>query len=182
MAIMISKYRHKEISWVILDSPTEEEIAYILEEWDIPSFIREDVTKENKEDIIRLEYGYIFAHLNLPNPPFEKNEKNRLIFIANSNFIIVIHDKPIQALNQFSKEMELDAIIDTEKRLGTNDSRLLFANLLKSLYINSEKQIVTDNARIKFLKKQLHDQNKKFRLLAVLSFLLLGAIILISCL
>ena len=87
---MISKYSHRELNWVDLESPTEEEVAYILEEYTIPLFIKEDISRKPKEDIVRLDHSFIFAYLNPPQFPLDENKDNRLIFIANDNFIIII--------------------------------------------------------------------------------------------
>lgn len=177
---MISKYSHRELNWVDIESPTEEEVAYILEEYTIPLFIKEEIARKPKEDIVRLDHGFIFAYLNPPQFPLDENKDNRLIFIANDNFIIIIHDEPIQALGEFAKEVELDTI--TEERLETNDSRLLFAHLLKNLYINSQKQLVEKEIEIKNLKKQLIKNKEKLRLFRWLFIISLMAIILIVCL
>jgi len=174
---VISKYKHKELAWVDLESPSDEEVAYILEEYNIPLFIKEEILSKPKEDIIRLEQGYIFAYLNLARILSDKSTSNRLIFIANDNFIIVIHDKPIQALGEFSKEMELDIV--TEEKFGTNNNKLLFAHLLKSLYVNSQNQLASDEDKIKILEKQILREKKRLKLLIILSFILIGAIILI---
>jgi Mg2+ and Co2+ transporter CorA len=177
MVVMISKYKHKGLNWIDLESPSGDEVAYILEEYNIPLFIKEEITSKPKDDIIRLEQGYIFAYLNLARILPDKSTSDRLIFVANDNFVIVIHDKPIQAFGEFSKEMELDIV--TEEKFGTNNNKLLFAHLLKSLYVNSQKQLTSDEDKIKIIEKQILNEKKKLKLLIVLSFVLFGAIILI---
>ena len=115
---MISKYKHKGLNWVDLESPTEEEITYILEEYAIPVFIKDEISLKSKEDIIKLDNSYIFAHLNLPDYSQGGNNSNRLIIVTNDNFIVLIHDEPIDALRELSKEMELDTL--TEEKFGSN--------------------------------------------------------------
>jgi len=176
---MISKYRHKELVWVDLESPTEEEVAYITEEYTIPPFIKENIARNSQEDIINLDNSFTFAYLNLPRVLTSKKENNRLIFIANDSFIIVIHDEPIQALGEFSKEMELDTI--TGERFK-NNSKLMFAYLLKDLYINSQKQLVAEDTKIKIFRKQILQKSKILKSFIWLFIVSLIVIILVICL
>lgn len=180
--IMISKYKHKGLNWVDLESPTEEEIAYILEEYTIPIFIKDEISSYPKNDIVRLDYGFTFAHLNLSRVPHAEKNNNRLIFIANDNFIVLIHDEPIDNLRELSKDMELDTL--TEEKFGSNNNKLLFAHLLKNIYTNSQKQIFERDARIKHLQDKITKNNKKSKsiIIYILLSLLTVILLLLICL
>jgi Mg2+ and Co2+ transporter CorA len=170
---MISKYKHKGLNWVDLESPTEEEVIYILDEYNIPPQIKELIILSPKENKIWLNDGFIFAHLNLTPVLLKDDRNNRLIFISNDNFIIIIHDEPIEALGEFSKEIELDTI--TEEKFATNNNKLLFANLLKSLYVNSHKQLIEKDAKIYHLEKLIIHDTKKFK--SIIIYLVLSLVI-----
>lgn len=175
---MISKYNHKELTWIDLESPSEEEIFHIIEQYPIPLYIKEEIMLKTQEDRISLDNDFIFASLYFPQLLISKNKNNKLIFVVSNNFILTIHNEPMQALNIFSKEMELDII--TEEKLKISNNRLLFAYLLKSLYVNSQKQLVINEMEVKSLKKQLLQNNKKLKSLTLLSIISLIVIILIS--
>lgn len=177
---MISKYNHKELIWIDLESPSEEEIFHIIEQYSIPLYIKEEIMLETHEDRINLDNDFIFASLYFPQAEGSENRDNKLIFVVSNSFILTIHNEPMQALNIFSKEMELDII--TEEKLKISNNKLLFAYLLKSLYINSQKQLVMNYIQIKSLKKQLLKKSKKAKLLTWLFIISLIAIILIVCL
>jgi len=175
---MISKYRNKELVWTDLESPQEPEINYVLEEYNIPSIIREEMDTSLNSDIIRLYNGYIYASLSFPQLTLNKNIENKLIFIASDNYVISIHNEPIRALSAFLKEMELDTI--KNEKIDISDNKLLFANLLKSLYVNSHREIISNNTKINNLKEQIIEKNKKIKFLKKLITSLLIIIILIS--
>lgn len=177
---MISKYNHKELIWIDLESPSEEEIFHIIEQYSIPLYIKEEIMLETHEDRINLDNDFIFASLYFPQAEGSENRDNKLIFVVSNSFILTIHNEPMQALNIFSKEMELDII--TEEKLKISNNKLLFAYLLKSLYINSQKQLVMNYIQIKSLKKQLLKKSKKAKLLTWLFIISLIAIIFIVCL
>lgn len=174
---MISKYSHKELIWADLESPEDTEITYILEEYNIPSIIKEEMILAQKEDVIKLYNDYIFASLCFPQLAPDKNVDNKLIFIASDKFIISIHNEPIHALHAFLKEMELDTM--GESKANIDDNKLLLAHLLKSLYVNSHKQIIASDAKIKYLKNQIIKNNKKLKLLTLLAIITLVVIIII---
>lgn len=174
---MISKYSHKELIWADLESPKDTEITYILEEYNIPSIIKEEMVLAQKEDIIKLYNDYIFASLCFPQLTPDKNVDNKLIFIASDKFIISIHNEPIHELSAFLKEMELGTMGDNKTNI--DDNKLLFAHLLKSLYVNSHKQIIASDAKIKYLKNQIVKNNKKLKLLTLLAIITLVVIIII---
>ncbi len=143
---MISKYSHKQLVWIDLQNPTNEEIVHILEEYEIPEYIK-----------------------NMDSP-----------FCVSDDFIISFHDEPTTVLGQFFKEIEL-SIVSNDKLIIDNN-RLLFTYLLKSLYVNSERQLIINESMVKNYQKNIIKINKKNMTLKVLSFILLGAIILISIL
>lgn len=168
---MISKYRHKELTWVDLESPKAEEISYILEEYSIPSYIKEKMENGKNNDEISLDYDYFFVSIDLP-------QDNKLIFIINDSFIISIHDKPIASLSSFIKEIELN--INSSQKLDINSNKILFAHLLKNLFIGSQKELLSSKNKTENLKHQILNNNRKLKLLTTLSFVSLGAIMLIS--
>jgi Mg2+ and Co2+ transporter CorA len=165
---------HKGLNWIDLESPSKEEVDYILDEHNIPVFIREDIILKTTDDKIRLEQGYIYVHLNIQQVKDDKNENNKLVFVANDNFVIVIHTKPMQALREFGKEMELDIV--TEEKFGTNN-KLLFAHMLKNLYIDSQKQLTKKEIEVDDFKKQVINLTKKYK--SIIFYLVLSLLIVI---
>jgi len=174
---MISKYSHKELIWIDLESPTNEEISLIVDQYSVPDFIRKEIVLKPQEDKISLDYGYIFVVINNSQISSDKNNKDQMIFIVNDDFVLTIHDRPLQALNKFSKEMELDIIDGENSKINSN--KLLFTYLFKTIYINSQAQIILKDNQIKNLKKQIIKSKKKFKLSIWLFIIVLIAIIII---
>jgi hypothetical protein len=175
---MISKYSHKGLSWIDLESPKEEEITYIFEEYTIPIYIKEDILSGNKDDIIRLDHDFIFAYLNFFNDSLSPHGNEKVIFIICDNYIITIHDNPIKALTLFLKEIELDTF--KNEKFNINNNKLLFSYLMKSLFVNSHKQIIQNEIIINNFDSILINKNKKIKKLKITLFALLGITILIS--
>jgi len=87
---MISKYSHNSLIWIDLESPKEEEIFYIMEEYSIPAPIEEEIRIKSKESKTKLYSGLVFISLDFPQVLNDNNKilDNKIIFIINNNFII----------------------------------------------------------------------------------------------
>lgn len=175
---MISKYSHKDLTWINLSSPNKEEISHILEEYFIPIEIKDKIINNTSNDDIILDYDYIFVSLSFSQPV---NKNNKIIFVVKDNFILTIHNEKIQALDSFSKDIELDIIKGDKSKI--DNSKLLFSYILKNLYLDSQQQITNNNLIINNLHNQIikkHQTNKKLKIL--ISILLIIIVILTICL
>lgn len=172
---MLSKYSHKQLTWIDIEKPNNEELEYVLEEYFIPDYIKDMLKDEEGEDKIYSDHDYIFTQL-----PFLSSDNlpsDKITFIVSDDFIISIHNNPTNYLTNFFKEIEL-YIINNDK-LTINNNKLLFVYLLKSLYLNSEKQLITFESIARNYHKNSIKISKKLKLFKTLFFILLGAIILI---
>lgn len=175
---MISKYNHKKLTWIDLEAPKEAELAHVIDLYSMPDFIKDSLESSHLGDTVKANDDYIFVAFNLPQYSIEKNIEinNQIVIIVNNEFIITIHEMPLPALNIFSKEMELDII--QESRI--NNNQLLFMYLLKSLFVNSEQQIVKNEIIINHLQNLVSTKNKKLKLFKKLLVILASLIILTS--
>jgi len=146
---MISKYSHNSLTWVDLESPKEEELFYILEEYSIPQTIEEEIRSKSKEPRTKSYFGLLFISLNFPHilNSNDKSLDNKIIFIVHGSFIITIHNEPIEALGEFLNNLEMDTTLPEELRINNNG--LLFYYLMKSLYVNLKEQLITNKSEIK---------------------------------
>lgn len=145
---MISKYNHKELNWIDLESPRIEEIEHAFEQYPIPSIIRDRITKNNREDFVDINYDYIYVSV-----------AGKLVFFVNDNFFLSIHEEPMQAFSEFSNEVELD-VVGGEK---INSHRLLLAHLIKNIHLNNHKDLISRVNEIQNLKEALNKNKRKIR-------------------
>lgn len=167
--LMISKYSHKGLNWVDLKSPSEEEILHVIDQLSIPSHIESKIRENKQKDIINIDEDFIFVSI-----------KNEFIFIVNDEFILTIHSHPMQAFDNFSKEMELDIMDEDQSKIKNN--KLLFAYLLKNLYSETKLKSITDSFNIRNLEEQILKKDKRLKLFRFLSMIFLVVIIILLCL
>jgi Mg2+ and Co2+ transporter CorA len=145
---MISKYNHKELNWIDLESPSKEEIEHALDLYPIPNTIKEKIIIDNREDCVDINYDY--TYISVPG---------KLVFFVTDNFFLSIHNEKMEAFSDFSNEIELD-VVGGEK---INSHKLLLACLIKNIHINNHKELISRVNEIQNLKEQLNKNKRKIK-------------------
>jgi Mg2+ and Co2+ transporter CorA len=131
---MISKYTYSGLTWIDLESPSQEEILHILEESSLPEFLGDNISDLDAH----LPPSWIT--LNLQFPSFTDNrESEEIRFLLGPNSIITIHQAPNRALKEFSSTFEAHAT--REEKLDIAHSGILFHHMITSLYQDLSHQL-----------------------------------------
>ena len=172
---MISKYKNKGIVWIDLTSPQEEEVVYILDEYKIPEDIKQKIHSPSKDHNTFIENDTLYCIIKFSQrEPTESSSK--MVFIKNQNFVITIHDQPLSSIEQFSSELELDTVIESESKI--NNQELLFANLVRKMLTEMHDKILLKDINNSSLKRKNLSLEKKYKILFVLNSILLILLIL----
>lgn len=154
---MISKYTYKGLTWVDLESPTEEELVHIMEEYSIPVLVGEEMHTKSFQSKIDLYPTFIYLILHFPQVSHKnkKSSEQEIDFVVGNKFIITTHYEFIDSLHEFSKTFEVDAIL--EKRMDVDHAGFLFFHLIKTLYIHSRYQLNDINLVLKDTEKKIFE-------------------------
>ncbi len=154
---MISKYTYKGLVWIDLESPTEEEILHIMEEYSIPILVSEELHNRSPQSRIDLFPNFIYLIMHFPRVSHHRNKgvEQEIDFIVGSKFIITTHYEFIEPLHEFSKTFEVDAIL--EKRIDIDHAGFLFYHLIKTLYKHSRYELNDMNSLLRETEKNIFD-------------------------
>ncbi|MDE2031025.1 MAG: hypothetical protein KGI58_02060 [Patescibacteria group bacterium] len=154
---MISKYTYKGLTWVDLESPTEEELIHTMEEYSIPDLIGEEIHAKNLQSKIDLYPTFIYLMLHFPHISHKntKSTEQEIDFIIGKKFIITTHYEFIDSLHEFSKTFEVDAIL--EKKMDVDHAGFLFFHLIKTLYAHSRYKLNDVNLLLKDTEKKIFE-------------------------
>lgn len=169
---MISKYNHKELNWIDLESPTEAELEHIIEKNPLLANLQKEIENPSEEDIIKYDDDFLFATLNLPT--------NRIIVIFNDSTILTIHEHPIKAFTNLGNEIELCIAKGESLRIYNNN--LLFVYLLKNFYLENKSELVKSLLQIKKMNMKIKKTKKSLKLFIFISILFLVTTIIFICL
>jgi len=144
---MITRYKHNKITWVDLESPTNEEIHEIMGEFELPPGVAEELLLPTVKPRVEL-YGDYIIYLILHFPASKHShtsEKNQEVdFIIGKDFLITTRYDTIDPLHKFAKIFEVSSIIDKD-HIGEHAGSV-FYHMIKKLYgaIEHELEYVRD--------------------------------------
>ncbi len=154
---MISKYTYKGLTWVDLESPTEEELIHIMEEYSIPMLVTEELHNKGSKSRVDLYPNFIYIVLHFPRISHKRNHgvEQEIDFIIGDKFIITTHYEFIESIHEFSKTFEVDAIL--EKHTNIDHAGFLFFNLIKTLYTHSQYELNDMNSMLRDTEKKIFE-------------------------
>ena len=154
---MISKYTYKGLTWVDLESPTEEELTHVTEQYSIPTIVGEEIRDKGVQSKAELHPHFIYLVLYFPHISHKSNRsvEQEIDFIIGNDFIITTHYDFIDALHEFSKTFEVDTILD--RGVDADHAGFLFFHLIKALYDHSRYQLNSINTLLKNTEKKIFE-------------------------
>lgn len=131
---MISRYTYKDLVWVDVQSPTQEEVRALMEEFDIHPLVADELlgpTLRPKVDLYP-EFIYLILHFPTISHKHDGGEDQEIDFIIGKKFIITAHYDLVDQLHEFSKVFEVNSILD-KSNIGHHAGFILYY-ILKDLY------------------------------------------------
>jgi magnesium transporter len=138
-ASMYSRLEHDGLVWIDLESPTHDEVARVVDEFQIVPLVAEELlftaTKPRAE--FYPDYTYLVLHF----PALRHSHKTReqeIDFIVGTQFLITAHYDMIDPLHKFSKIFEVHSILEKDEE---GHAGFLFFYMLKKLYKAVEHEL-----------------------------------------
>ena len=146
---MISKYTYNGIDWIDLQSPTKEEVAMLVEQYDILPMVAEEFITETVRSKVDVYENLIYLVLHFPVSRHNRNEntEQEIDFVVGKNFLITIHYELINPLHEFFKKFEVNSLLKKKER--EDHAGFLVYHISKELYRNVTKDLDTINPELK---------------------------------
>lgn len=131
---MISRYTYKNLVWVDVQSPTQEEVRALMEEFNIHPLAADELLTPTLRPKVDLYNDFIYLILHFPTISHlhDGGHDQEIDFIVGKNFLITTHYDLIDPLHEFSKTFEVNSILE-KSNIGDHAGFLLFY-ILKGLY------------------------------------------------
>ena len=154
---MISKYTYKNLTWVDLESPTDEELLHVMENYEIPIMVGEEMKNTSLQSKVDLYPDFIYLILHFPqiSNKDKRAVEKEIDFVIGKEFIITTHYEYIEPIHEFSKTFEVDTILD--KYIEMDHAGFIFYNLIKKLYTHSRHQLNDINIILKETEKKIFE-------------------------
>lgn len=144
---MITRYQHKNVTWVDLESPTNDEVREIMEEYDLHPSVAEELLLPSVKPRVELHqdsFIYLILHFPAFKHSYTSQQNQEVDFVIGKDFLITTRYDTIDPLHKFSKVFEVDSILD-KNDIGEHAGAVFFY-MIKKLYgsIEHELEYVSD--------------------------------------
>lgn len=134
---MINTYRYSGETWVDIDQGSPEEIHRVMDMYNIHPFVAKELTSATPKPRIDFHDTYVYCILHFPawKHTHAKGEKNQEVdFVIGIDTLITARYDTIDALHKFSKNLEVDEILDKRGDRKHKHSHMIFVGMLQELY------------------------------------------------
>jgi len=158
---MISRYTYKKITWIDLESPTQEEVRGLMKEFDIHPLVANELLAPTLRPKVDLYNNLIYLILHFPAFQHSHGHKpeQEVDFIIGKDFIITTHYTMIDTLHEFSKVFEVNSIID-KSHIG-NHAGFIFFYIAKELYRSLAQELEYVNTALEAVEEDIFKGKEK---------------------
>ena len=138
---MLTKYTHKNVTWIDLENPTKEEVQKVMNEYSIHPTVVEELLMPTTKPRIDLHDNFIYLILHFPafRHTHNHDQNQEIDFIVGKDFIITTRYDTVDPLHKFSKIFETNSILD-KSDIGTH-AGFVFFFMIKKLYKSLEHEL-----------------------------------------
>jgi len=138
---MINRFKHKKLTWVDLESPSESELENIILEFSLTPPVAEELRRPSLKPKVDLYKNFIYLILHFPafRHSHVSQSNQEVDFVIGKNFLITVHYDVIDPIHKFSKEFEVESILD--KGDSPRHAGFVFFRLIKKLYKSLEHEL-----------------------------------------
>ncbi len=134
---MINTYKYSGETWIDIDHGTPEEIRQLTDTYHIHPFVARELNAATPKPRIEFHDQYIYCILHFPawKHSHSKDDRNQEVdFIIGKDTLITARYDTIDALHKFSKDVEVDAILERDRKENPKHTHSVFVGMLRALY------------------------------------------------
>jgi magnesium transporter len=167
---MIQRYKHKNITWIDLESPNQDEVRTLVEEYNIDPLAANELLSPTSRSRVDFYGSYIYMILHFPHSTVHRNghhtngapEIQEVDFIIGKDYIITTRYNQVDALHEFSKMFEANTILDKSEM--TEHAGYVFFYMIRTLYRNIYSRIETVKEALFDVESKIFAGEERFML------------------
>jgi magnesium transporter len=138
---MISRFKHKKLTWIDLESPSSEDIEAVAKEFRLPELVAEELVTRTIRAKVDVYKNLIYLVLHFPdiNHRHCDSTEQEVDFIIGKNFLITAHYEHSDILHKVSKMFEISSMIE-KMGIGEHPGHL-FYYLIKEFYKKATSEL-----------------------------------------
>ncbi len=137
---MITNHKFKDLVWVDLESPTNEELEEIASDYEINPLIVSELVRPSDRTKVDMYKNAIYLILKFPKYGIGagKNDSTEIDFVLGKNFLITTHYDTVNSIVKFSKIFETNSLLN---KLNLENGGHIFFYLIKKIYEEMEEEL-----------------------------------------
>jgi magnesium transporter len=158
---VINKYQYKTLTWLDLESPTQDEVREVMEEYSINPLVAEEFLSPTLKPKVDFYSDYIYLILHFPAfRHTHAGEQNQEVdFVIGKDFLITVRYDSVDAMHKFSKVFEVNSVLD-KGDMGDH-AGFTFYYMLRKLYRSIEHEIESIEDKINATKDKIYSGKEK---------------------
>lgn len=138
---MITTYKHKDLTWIDVESPSPEEVRELMDKYHIDPLVADEMLLPTLKPRVDVYPSMIYLILHFPalRHTHTHSQNQEIDFIIGKNFLITTRYDSIDPLHKFSKVFEVNSVLD-RSTIG-NHAGYLFYYMVRKLYKSLEHEI-----------------------------------------
>ena len=128
---MLYENKHKNVTWIDLENPTQDEVRGLVERYDIDPLVADELLVPSSRSHVDVYDNCLYLLLHFPQGHAHKNEVHQtrdvqeIDFVIGHDFIITTRYGAIDELHEFSKVFEVNSILD-KSDMGNHAGYIFF--------------------------------------------------------
>ncbi|MBL7045899.1 MAG: hypothetical protein ISR99_02630 [Parcubacteria group bacterium] len=166
---MIQRYTHKDITWVDVESPTQEEVRNLMSEYDISPLVGDELLLPTLKPRVEDHGNFIYLILHFPafRHSHHTSTSQEIDFLIGKKFIITIRYDTIDPLHKFSKVFEVNSVLN-KGDMGDH-AGFLFFYMIRKMYKSLEHEIEYIDDVLELIEVEIFDEGKTKEMVMTLS-------------
>lgn len=156
---MQTRFEHRGVVWVDLETPTREEVQKIAEEFSLEPLIAEELLLPSPRPRAEFSSKYIYTILHFPALRHtHKTREQEIDFVIGKKFLITTHYDTVDPLHKFSKVFEVGTVLD---KTGLGDhAGFLFFYMLKQIYGSIEHEVEVVRRQLSDIEEHIYAEEE----------------------
>lgn len=160
---MIKKYSYKNVEWIDMEKPSEDEVSQVVGDYKLNPIIGEELANYSLKSKFEVHKDHAFTVLHFPVrvslPKKHQIKVKEIDFVISKNFIITARYDTIEPLHNFSKMFETNSVLDKES--STLDGSLVFYYMLRAIYKKIDEDLESLKDEIVNIESQIFEGKEK---------------------
>ncbi len=164
---MITRRLHKQICWIDLESPTQDEVRSVGKEFRLNPLVVHELSAPTLKSKVDLYEDFVYLILHFPKLRRDRanDQSQEIDFIVGKKFIITVRYSGSETLHHFAKMFEASAVLG-KSDFGSHAGFILF-HMLGKLYESLLHELASIKESLKQIENRIFEGEERDMVIAL---------------